>query len=82
MMAKNRQYRRWISIGGDDPFDRSVAKAREIGLEIRAAGKPGMVAWYGFRLFGSPERMIALEQWWIAQGIEFFIRRPRGAWDI
>ena len=81
-MARKREYRRWVTIGCDDPFGQSLAKAKLFGLEVRAGGKPGMVAWYGLLLFGTAEQMKSLEAWWISKKIEWFMRKPAGAWPI
>ena len=39
---RSRRYRRWISIGGKDPFMRTLHKCRALGMSIIQGGKPGM----------------------------------------
>lgn len=79
---RKREYRRWLTIAPGDPFGKSVEKAKALGIEVRAGGKPGMVAWYGLLLFATSDHMKALEAWWIDRGVEWFIRKPQGAWPI
>jgi hypothetical protein len=80
--VKPRKRRRWISIGGKNSFGRTLRRCRELGAGVLNAGKPGMVAWYGFLLLATGAQMLALESWWREQGIESFRRMPRGAWPV
>src|SRR5947208_739591 len=61
MTAKAVRVRRWISIGGDDPFQRTLNKCRELGIAIINGGKPGWVAWYGLAMLATRAQIQSLE---------------------
>ncbi len=79
-MTARTRYNRWVSIGPAGVGRRTLAAARDCGLALIDASKPGMCCWYSFRFAGTPQQMAALEAWWDEQGIEWVRRQPRGAW--
>lgn len=77
-----KRYKRWISIGCNDPWMRTLRKARQLHTKIISGGKPGMVAWYGICLEAKPEQMRQLQAWWDESKIEWYKKMPQGAWDV
>lgn len=75
------RYSRWISIGAKNPFRRTLLQARRLGIELIDGWKPGMCAWYALRFSARAEQMRALQAWWREQGIDWYQRRPNGAWE-
>lgn len=80
-MPRVRVYDRWVSIGGKNGFAATIRHARKLGMGLIDGWKPGMCAWYSFRFKADSAQMKALEAWWEDTGIEFFRRKPRGAWS-
>jgi hypothetical protein len=78
---RTRRYKRWVGIG-DNPFRRSLRQARRLGMAIIDGGKPGFCAWHSFCFEATAGQMRRLESWWDARGIEWFRRRPAGAWPV
>jgi len=76
-----KRFKRWLGLDSDW-FRDSLSQARKLGMSVINGGKPGMVAWYGLCLEGTPEQMAKLEAWWGRQHIRWFRNQPRGAWDV
>lgn len=82
MPAKSKKFYRWITIGADNPYLRTLKKCRELGIGVFYAGKPGMVAWYGFGIRATTKQRASLEAWWSQSKIKWFNRMPQGAWAV
>lgn len=77
---KSVRRERWTQLGDD--FEKSLRQMRAIGIQIIWAGKPGMVAWYGYAFMATRTQMLAIEAWWRDASIKVFSRKPAGAWEL
>ena len=76
------RHKRWIGIGGDDPWVRTLRKCRSLRMAVINGGKPGFCAWYGLCVVATAEQMRRLEAWWRRANIRWWKKMPSGAWDV
>lgn len=76
------RYKRWIDIGDNNTFLRTLRRCKRLGVSIVDGGKPGFCAWYGLCVQGTAEQIRELESWWSREEIGWHKRQPRGAWPV
>ena len=76
-MAK-RYYKRWNGIGDMDTKD--IIRLCMKYADVLSAYSPDICFWTGYCLYGTPEKIRELDEAMNKKDVQWYNRKPRGAW--